>query len=781
MMRKLLPIILLILFTGSVAPEVIASGMEGAFEKGRNVQGQIQFGSPPVSSLTTGGNTSSLEKMGDSELMSGGSSALGSSSTGKFIQEVELRKIEAINRHKINQDNSWLKNSFELEEDPASKTGGKGIGSSKVSSSTVQNKSCLEGADFQINVGYELVLEAEEKEEIIRKPQTSINLPARKIPEIFWEKKPQSYMTTDNELMSGVKYILSNTVEAHRAIKEAISQSVGNLSPESIELPLQNVFIFYPGSNNVIIPQGAEIFKNPAIKYRTSAAELARLAYNQVTVILYYSIIEIRKKFIEKDEYWQISTQALAEVLESNDCYEIARTCTHKDAKIFFGKHEVRRPCWYEDVKYQCTGKPKDGCAHLDRQGCRLIDSVCEKKIGDICFTWNRNYACAEEQVEERYSAVDSSIYCLGGNCHSVSLEQNKDIGNVAILAALNEAKKDCVSERGMCASPVKVFPGSVDACKRIITGAINCCSSFSGWAKSMRLSSCSGEEKALAIKKEKDLCHEVGTYCHERIARVCVERRTKYCCFSSKLAKVFQEQAKAQLSLSWGSAEFPSCDPLTIEQLRSLDFSKFDMEALFDGMIADAKSKMGKAFSGHLAATMPSIQKNHMATTPMEKRDFIRRKAEEEERARRAKEEEKRLAEEARLKAQQEKVRLAEEARARKEREKILEEERIRRQQEQLRIAEENRIKREQALALHKQNELVRLRQEKQAWYNNYIANMDAGRNPTHVTQRLWYQFFGITPQEYINNPNYTANTAISRYGVNIVPPYQFIPRPFE
>lgn len=57
----------------------------------------------------------------------------------------------------------------------------------------------------------------------------------------------------------------------------------------------------------------------------------------------------------------------------------------------------------------------------------------------------------------------------------------------------------------------------------------------------------------------------------------------------------------------------------------------------------------------------------------------------------------------------------------------------------------------------------------------------MNAARNPTHVTQGLWYQFFGITPQEYINNPNYTANTAISRYGIDIVPPYQFIPRPFQ
>jgi len=657
MIYRLLPIILLVLFNGSIMKGAMASGMEGAFGKGRNAQKQTQFGSPPVSSLTTGGNTSSLQKMGDSDLMSGGSSALGSSSAGKFIQGVELRKIEAIDRHKINQSNSWLKNSLELEEDPASKTGGKGVRSSKVSSPAIQNKSCLEGADFQINVGYELVLEAEEQEEIIRKPQTSIDIPYKEVPDNCWHKNHYRYEDSACIIYSVPRYTLLNNEDNHRAIKETISSRVMNLLPESIVLPPQNIVVDYFAPQNV--------------NYTYRGEFAAFIALHKALVRFHYSVEERRKKFIEKGEYWQIATPALAEVLESNDCYEIARTCTHKDAKVFFGKYEVRRPCWYEDVKYQCTGKPKDGCAHLERQGCRLVDSVCEKKIGDICFTWNRNYACGGETIEERYSAVDSPIYCLGGNCHSVSLEQNKDIGNVAILAALNEAKKDCVSEGGMCVSPVKVFPGSVDSCKRIITGAINCCSSFKGWAKSMHLSRCSGEEKALALKKEKNLCHEVGTYCHEKIARVCVEKRTKYCCFSSKLAKVFQEQAKAQLSLSWGSAEFPDCGPLTIEQLRSLDFSKFDMEALFDGMLADAKSKMGKAFSGHLASTIPSIQKEHMATTPLEKRDVLRRQAEEEERARKEKEaEEQRKVELARL--EQERLIKQEEDRKQKERSRL-------------------------------------------------------------------------------------------------------------
>ncbi|MCP5363370.1 MAG: conjugal transfer protein TraN [Rickettsiaceae bacterium] len=776
---------ILILISSNASNAVFASGVGTAFNQREKFKNVTVLGNPDEAKtfIKKDGDVSNIGSLNDASLTGEGNNALRSSELGEFLQHTELKKMDAINQHKINPDNSLLKESLKIEQNPMAKTGGGLLSASETSTTSFINKSCVEGVDFNVDVGLELVLEAEEKEEIIRKPQTSINLPARLIPEIFWEKKPENYRTTDNELMSGVKYVLLNTVEAHNAIKEAISQSVGNLSPEFIELPSQNVFIFYPGSNNVIIPMGAEIFRNPAIKYRTSAAELARLAYNQVTAILYYSTFEIRKKFIEKGEYWQVATTPAEKLVEENECYETARVCTRKGIKKFFNKYNITRPCWSEKISYECTSKPKDGCAHLTKQNCRLVDSECEYRIGNICLRWKRNFTCPITRKERNYSLADSSIYCLGGNCHTPTIEENQDFGNVAYLAAINEAQKDCDKESsGICKKPITVFAGKTNGCDNAIAGFINCCSANKGWGKDMKLSSCSPEEKGLALKRDKGLCHMIGTYCETResVTKVCLVKRTNFCCFNSKLARIFHEQGRSQLNIDWGSSEFPNCRPLTLEELTKLDYSKFDMEELFAEMLAKGKSNMFKTFPSIAPKKLPKLQQEHMNTTPAEKRDILKRKAEEEERARRAKEEEKRLAEEARLKAQQEKVRLAEELRAREERKKFLEKERIRREQEQLRIAEENRIKRQQALALHKQNELVRLRQEKQAWYNNYIANMRAAGNAEFDTIILWYQFFSITPQEYINNPNYTANTAISRYGVNIVPPFEFKQRLF-
>jgi conjugal transfer mating pair stabilization protein TraN len=765
---------ILTLITISTSNAVFASGVGTAFNQREKFKNVTILGNPDEAKtfIKKDGDISNIGSLNDASLTSRGNNALRSSELGELLQHTELKKMDAINQHKINPDNSLLKNSLKIEQNPMAKTGGGSLIASETSTTSFINKSCVEGVDFNVDVGLELVLEAEEQEEIIRKPETTIEIPYKDVPDSWWQKSyySEAYRGYVHHFLP--HYTLFNNEATHRVIKEIISARVINLLPESIVLPPQNIVV------DLIHPQNA-----------TSIALTAHHTYRgfrikSALVRFHYSVEERRKKFIQKGEYWQVATAPAEKLVEENECYETSRVCTRKGIKKFFGKYDINRPCWSEKISYQCTSKPKDGCAHLTKANCRLVDSECEHRIGSICLRWKRNFTCPITKKERNYSLADSSIYCLGGNCHTPTIEENQDFSNVAYLAAINEAQKDCDKESsGICKNPITVFAGEANGCDKAIVGFINCCSANKGWGKDMKLSSCSPEEKGLALKRGKGLCHMVGTYCETResITKTCLVKRTNFCCFNSKLARIFHEQGRSQLNIDWGSSEFPNCRPLTLEELTKLDYSKFDMEELFGAMLAKGKSNMFKTFPSINLKTLPKLQQEHMNTTPAEKRDILRRKVEEEERARRAKEEEKRLAEEARLKAQQEKARLAEEVRVREEREKLLEEERIRKQQEQLRIAEENRIKREQALALHKQNELARLRQEKQAWYNNYIANMNAARNPTHVTQRLWYQFFGITPQEYINNPNYTANTAISRYGVDIVPPYHFIPRPFQ
>lgn len=640
---------ILTLITISASNAVFASGVGTAFNQREKFKNVTILGNPDEAKtfIKKDGDVSNIGSLNDASLTSEGNNALRSSELGEFLQNTELKKMDAINQHKINPDNSLLKKSLKIEQNPMAKTGGGSLSASETSTTSFINKSCVEGVDFNVDVGLELVLEAEEQEEIIRKPQTSIDIPYKDLPDSWWQKSyySEAYRGYVHHYLP--HYTLFNNEATHQAIKEIISARVINLLPESIVLPPQNIVVDF------IHPQNA-----------TSIALTAHHTYRgfrikSALVRFHYSVEERRKKFVQTKEYWQVATIEAEKLVEENECYETSRVCTRKGIKKFFGKYDITRPCWSKKISYECTSKPKDGCAHLTKANCRLVDSECEHRIGSICLRWKRNFTCPITKKEMNYSLADSSIYCLGGNCHTPTIEENQDFSNVAYLAAINEAQKDCDKESsGICKKPITVFAGEANGCDKAIVGFINCCSANKGWGKDIKLSSCSPEEKGLALKRSKGLCHMVGTYCETResITKICLVKRTNFCCFNSKLARIFHEQGRSQLNIDWGSSEFPNCRPLTLEELTKLDYSKFDMEELFGAMLAKGKSNMFKTFPSITPKELPKLQQEHMNTTPAEKRDILKRKAEEEERARRAKEEEKRLAEDARLRAQQEK-----------------------------------------------------------------------------------------------------------------------------
>lgn len=97
-------------------------------------------------------------------------------------------------------------------------------------------------------------------------------------------------------------------------------------------------------------------------------------------------------------------------------------------------------------------------------------------------------------------------------------------------------------------------------------------------------LLTCEQAEQILAMKHDNRLCHAVGSYCSVKIplVGVCVETTETFCCFNSRLARILNEQGRAQLSRTWGKAKDPDCTGFTIAQLQSLDFSRMDLSEFY-------------------------------------------------------------------------------------------------------------------------------------------------------------------------------------------------------
>lgn len=99
----------------------------------------------------------------------------------------------------------------------------------------------------------------------------------------------------------------------------------------------------------------------------------------------------------------------------------------------------------------------------------------------------------------------------------------------------------------------------------------------------------CSDDEKALALRRDSRLCVDIGEYCSRRlpIIRTCIEQTHSYCCFNSHLARIINEQGRAQLGKGWGSAESPDCSGFSIAEIQRLDFSRMDFSEFYAEVVA--------------------------------------------------------------------------------------------------------------------------------------------------------------------------------------------------
>ncbi|MDO9103432.1 MAG: conjugal transfer protein TraN, partial [Methylovulum sp.] len=98
----------------------------------------------------------------------------------------------------------------------------------------------------------------------------------------------------------------------------------------------------------------------------------------------------------------------------------------------------------------------------------------------------------------------------------------------------------------------------------------------------------CTEEETKLNMLKNQKLCtgpNEIGNYCSADFFGICVARREAYCCFSSPFARIFQQQARPQLGLTFGDPKAPTCDGLTINQIQTIDFNQMDFSEWIDMM----------------------------------------------------------------------------------------------------------------------------------------------------------------------------------------------------
>jgi conjugal transfer mating pair stabilization protein TraN len=229
----------------------------------------------------------------------------------------------------------------------------------------------------------------------------------------------------------------------------------------------------------------------------------------------------------------------------------------------------------------------------------RFIQQRASNNPKPIIRTDQPFFYSAKRSIDQAPKIFDQSrTFCSSGRCTHPHYDKTEDFeSSLAVLSSLADASKEVrplchfkrvcqpgvqlCQKRQICdVGDYRVFDGQWLRCRDYALNFNNCCADH-GWGQVIGLAGCNEEEKILGHKKEKQACHEIGTYCARSIhlgpIKVCLEHKRSYCCFRSQLGNIVQAAGHRQLAISWGSAEHPNCEGLSPASIQRMDFARID------------------------------------------------------------------------------------------------------------------------------------------------------------------------------------------------------------
>ncbi len=332
-----------------------------------------------------------------------------------------------------------------------------------------------------------------------------------------------------------------------------------------------------------------------------------------------------RHKKVEATDKWIDGCAVPEDLTEKGLCRYVSKTTSQKNETKTIQGEPVTRDHFEEHFVYGCFKTPpvSSSCSGLREKGCYQINSVCKEKVGDVCVLWEQTYSCptGKRSAGHVVGINKGSPFCLTGNCADTSYEANGEMMNaMSHLYALREAQNDLRDFK-------VIFKGSHRWCTRNCLGFRDCCGPDHGWGVTLHLSDCDKAEIELRNLRDKNLCVQVGTYCAEKDAvfNSCLRKKTTFCCYGTKMARLIQENGRAQLGLGWGNVESPDCNGLSPEQLSRIDFSKINFSEIFADIqnktvVKDQKQSLAQVSAERLQENMtlltkPRIDQKQLAT----------------------------------------------------------------------------------------------------------------------------------------------------------------------
>lgn len=268
----------------------------------------------------------------------------------------------------------------------------------------------------------------------------------------------------------------------------------------------------------------------------------------------------------------------------TENAIELKAQCTQPGETRTFEREgktfQIHQDCWEYSYHYLINESSDNECKkYEDNPNCTAAERECLLQENGSCIRHRVKYQCQKTVKTDGYVCGDK-FFCSDGSCSDIENNVNSDFGHaVSQLATLAQAGKDI----GLDANNLKAFSGRPMYCRKSGFGFSDCCKD-SGWGHKLGLAKCSSEENALGQAKEKKLVVYVGTFCSKKILKKCIQRKSSYCVFDNKLARIIQYQGRSgQLGIGFGGASSPNCRGMSVDELQKIDFNRMDYSDFYD------------------------------------------------------------------------------------------------------------------------------------------------------------------------------------------------------
>ncbi len=282
----------------------------------------------------------------------------------------------------------------------------------------------------------------------------------------------------------------------------------------------------------------------------------------------------------EELDRWVVDHDHINALLRDPNATFIKRHQYDNEARTIDGV-VVERPYWSEDLVFAyCPDSAT--CQWQYDPSCELVDKICQQEGPDGCCLWELTFNCfGREEIKvsaDKPPEDDADPEATQPN--------NTFCDVVAKLAVFSDIKDQLEESDCLDATKVQLFPGKIFTCSKSVADDLlyDCCFATRGLADRMHLAQCTPDELHLADLRDQGRCHYVGHYSEKLFNALWKSRDVHvFCCFPSKLARVFQEQARTQLDIGWGKPKSPLPRGLYQEEIASLDMSAIDLSASYE------------------------------------------------------------------------------------------------------------------------------------------------------------------------------------------------------